>query len=152
MLNSDRFSVAHIVTNRSRTHLTAWLGLIAMWLIVSAPIISQLLVSAEAHQHAAAACTQMQMGDMPMDEMHMGKMHMTDGCATDSGHHASNPTMAACGYCNLLATHAVMPAPAPAAESAFMLIMFAAAPVLSTRFTPIGAFPSGRPRAPPVVS
>ncbi|WP_374192452.1 hypothetical protein [Trinickia acidisoli] len=31
---------------RSRKHLTAWLGIIAMWLIVLAPLVSQLIVAA----------------------------------------------------------------------------------------------------------
>ena len=120
-----------------------------MWLIVSAPIVSQLVAQAHSHQDATVASMTTAMGDM-----HMAGMQMSAG---DGGHHAAKPTvvikatMAACGYCDLLATHAAMPAPAPAAESVFMLITFAAAPVLSTRFTPIGAFPSGRPRAPPVV-
>lgn len=155
MLDSSRIFVAHIVTNRSRTHLTAWLGLIAMWLVVFAPIVSQLIEQSRSHQDAVVACTEMNMGDMHMSSMQMGNMHMCSAAshAADAGHHASSATtMAACGYCDLLATHAAMPALASAAEAAYVLLTFSAAPVLSTRFTPIGAFPSGRPRAPPVVS
>jgi hypothetical protein len=152
MLDSNGYFMADIVTNRSRTHLSAWLGLIAMWLIVFVPIVSQLVVSARPQQYAAVACDHMQMGDMQMGNMPMGTMHMATaaGGNADMGHHASKSTMAACGYCDLLATHAAMPAPALVAELVFVLAILAAAPVLSTRFTPTGAFPSGRPRAPPV--
>ncbi len=126
-----------------------------MWLVVFAPIVSQLIEQSRSHQDAVVACTEMNMGDMHMSSMQMGNMHMCSAAshAADAGHHASSATtMAACGYCDLLATHAAMPALASAAEAAYVLLTFSAAPVLSTRFTPIGAFPSGRPRAPPVVS
>lgn len=145
MLSSAGTFIVDIVTNRSRKHLTAWLGLIAMWLVVFAPIVSQLVVSAEPHPYASM-CGQMQMGDMPIGNMHMAA---ADGGVAGSGHRASKPAMAACGYCDLLATHTAMPAPTRAAESVFMLVVFAAAPVLFIRFMPAGAFPSGRPRAPP---
>jgi hypothetical protein len=126
-----------------------------MWLIVCAPIVSQLIAQAHPHEDAAVAEMAMSMGDMPMSHMHMAGMQMS---SHHGNHHAAKPTiaakatLAACGYCDLLATHAAMPGPAPAAELTHGLVVSAAAPVLSTRFTPIGAFPSGRPRAPPVVS
>ncbi|RQH09120.1 DUF2946 domain-containing protein [Paraburkholderia dinghuensis] len=147
------------MTNRFRTHLTAWLGLLAMWLIVSAPIVSQLVERARSHENPAVALMEMNMSEMSMGDMRMGNMpmhkaHMKAAArgVNDGSHHASKPSMAACDYCNLLATHAAMPALRHVAESAHMFIMFAATRVLSTRFTPIGAFPAGRPRAPPVVS
>jgi hypothetical protein len=115
-----------------RTHLTAWLGLIAMWLIVFAPLVSQLVVAARAHEPVAALCS----ADQPAGGLH----------------HASADPLAACGYCDLLGAHPAAPAVPPVALPMIVLIAFAAAPVLSTRFTPLGAFPSGRPRAPPVVS
>ncbi|WP_429477102.1 DUF2946 domain-containing protein [Paraburkholderia atlantica] len=139
------------MTDRSRTHLTAWPGLLAMWLIVFAPIVSQLVE--RAHSHQSTAVTRMEMN---VSSMHMLKMHMhmgiSGGDAGDCGHHASKPTMAACGYCNLLATHATVPALEPAQAPVHMFLMFSAALVLCVRFTPTGAFPAGRPRAPPVLS
>ncbi|WP_233868966.1 DUF2946 domain-containing protein [Paraburkholderia adhaesiva] len=146
--------MAPLVTYRFRKHLTAWLGLIAMWLVVFAPIVSQLVERARSHEYPVVVCTEMNMGDMRMGSMHMHKAHMKMAAAgvNDAGHHAAKPTMAACDYCTLLATHAAMPAIGHTAESADMLVMFAATRVLSTRFTPIGAFPAGRPRAPPVLS
>jgi hypothetical protein len=45
-----------------------------------------------------------------------------------------------------------MPTVATAEPPAALALAGTAPPTLSTRFTPLGAFPSGRPRAPPVVS
>lgn len=120
------------MTYQTRKHLTVWLGLIAMWLVVCAPVISQLAASARAHEPVAALCSAAQTGD--------------------TVHRTQADSLAACGYCDLLATHAAMPSVPPAALSMLVLIVIAPAPVLSTRFTPLGAFPSGRPRAPPAAA
>jgi hypothetical protein len=112
-----------------RKPLTAWLGLIAMWLIVFAPMVSQLVAHAHADAPAAALCSAVQ---------------------PDGGeHHAPFDQLSACGYCDLLADHVAVPHPPAALWSIVLVVAFTAAPVLSTRFTPLGAFPSGRPRAPP---
>ena len=116
---------------RSRKHLTAWLGLVAMWLIVLAPIVSQLVVAAHRTDPAAAALCS--AGQAP----------------TDSAHVARADPLAACGYCDLLADHIAMPAVPPSPLVLVMLLVAVAVPALSVRFTPLGAFPSGRPRAPP---
>jgi hypothetical protein len=118
---------------RAHRHLTAWLGMIAIWLIMLAPIVSQLVVAARNSEPVAALCT----------------------AATPSTH-AQQPThgdgMVACGYCDLLASHAAVPTVAPPLPVLVMLVTIVALPILSTRFTPLGAFPSGRPRAPPAFS
>ncbi|MGN6652036.1 DUF2946 domain-containing protein [Trinickia sp.] len=119
---------------RSRKHLTAWLGLVAMWLIVLAPIVSQLVVAAHrADPSAAPLCSAV--------EPTAGSAHATP----------ADP-LAACGYCDLLADHIAMPAVPPAPLVLVMLLVSVTVPVLSVRFTPLGAFPSGRPRAPPAFS
>jgi hypothetical protein len=120
------------MTFRNRKHLTAWLGLIAMWLIVFAPVVSQLVVSARAHEPVAALCS----------------THQTESLE----HHGSALSLDACGYCDLLADHVAMPSVPPAAVSVVLLVSAVLTAVLSTRFTPLGAFPSGRPRDPPFVS
>jgi hypothetical protein len=120
---------------RSRNHLTAWLGLIAMWLIVLAPIVSQLVIAAHRDDPTVAAlCSAVQP-------------------SSDSAHaaHPGDP-LAACGYCDLLADHMAMPTLPPAPLTLVMLIVALAVPALIVRFTPLGAFPSGRPRAPPAFS
>lgn len=119
---------------RSRTHLTAWLGLIAMWLIVLAPIVSQLVVASHRDDPTAAAlCTAIQP-------------------ASETAHAAHADPLAACGYCDLLADHIVVPTVPPAPLVLVMLLVAIAVPTLSVRHTPLGAFPSGQPRAPPVFS
>jgi hypothetical protein len=117
---------------QNRKHLTAWLGLIAMWLIVLVPVASQLVASAHAHEPVAAVCSAAQ--------------------PADAQHDASADPLGACGYCDLLATHPAVPSVPPLALSITVLVALTAATVLSTRFTPLGAFPSGRPRAPPAIS
>ncbi|HTH60942.1 MAG TPA: DUF2946 domain-containing protein [Paraburkholderia sp.] len=119
---------------RTRYRLTAWLGLIAMLLIVIAPIVSQLSVAPRIDDAATAALCS---GTPP-------------SAPTAHAAHRADP-LAACGYCDLLANHPAMPAaPAP---MLFLVVLIAAtiAPTLCTRFMPLGAFPSGRPRGPPAV-
>jgi hypothetical protein len=114
----------------NRTFLTAWLGLIAMWLIVLAPLVSQLVMAARANEPDAALCSVTQAETMQ--------------------HHGAGASLDACGYCDLLADHVPMPTLPAAALIATVLLAGIAVPTLSTRFTPLGAFPSGRPRGPPV--
>jgi hypothetical protein len=120
------------MTFYNRKYLTAWLGLIAMWLIVFAPVVSQLAASARADEPVAALCSAVQ--------------------PSTPEHHAPIDSLDACGYCNLLTHHVAAPSIPPVALSVLVLVSVAVAPVLNTRFTPLGAFPSGRPRDPPVVS
>jgi len=118
-----------------RTHhrrLTAWLGMIAIWLIVLAPVVSQLVVAAYNREPVAALCS-------------------ATAPSADT-HHVHDNGMTACGYCDLLANHATFPTAAASLLVLLMLVTIAAAPILSTRFTPLGAFPSGRPRGPPAFS
>jgi hypothetical protein len=107
--------------------------MIAIWLIVLTPVVSQLIVAARNTEPVAAMCA-----TMPMSSADTGSSH-------DNG-------MIACGYCDLLANHAALPTIDPPLPVLVMLVTIVAAPILSTRFTPLGAFPSGRPRAPPAFS
>ncbi|RDK00986.1 DUF2946 domain-containing protein [Paraburkholderia lacunae] len=130
------------MTPRSRNRMTAWLGLIAMWLVVFAPVVSQMLVSERAHEPVAALCSALQ----PL-------------ASVQASHAGQSPVrlshddaFGACGYCHLFEHHVAMPTLAPAEPSVALAVAAAAPPALSTRFTPLGAFPSGRPRDPPAVS
>lgn len=127
------------MTSRSRNRTTAWLGLIAMWLIVFAPIVSQMLVSGRAHEPVAALCSALQ----PQDGNH---------ATTPAVHLSHDDAFGACGYCHLLQHHVAIPSVAIAAPATPLALASVAPPALSTRFTPLGAFPSGRPRDPPAVS
>ncbi|WP_322042022.1 DUF2946 domain-containing protein [Paraburkholderia sp. J67] len=118
---------------RKHILLTAWLGLVAMWLIVLAPLASQLIAAHHAHEPDAALCSALQP---PSAAQHL----------------SHDDAFGACGYCHLLEHHVAMPGVAtPAPQRALVVAGDRIAP-LSTRHTPFGAFPSGRPRAPPVVS
>jgi Protein of unknown function (DUF2946) len=131
VLNSARLTRSDTMTLRARKRLTAWLGIFAMCLIVSVPLISRLVMRAHADEPGAVLCSSVQP-------------------VVDGAHQMSGDPLAACGYCDLLADHVAVPAIPPVLPVLIVLIAIAAAPILSTRFTPLGAFPSGRPRAPPV--
>ncbi|MFP3567475.1 DUF2946 domain-containing protein [Paraburkholderia sp. SIMBA_030] len=130
------------MTLRSRNRMTAWLGLIAMWLIVFAPVVSQMLVSGRTHEPLAALCSALQ----PQDSLQASK------AGQPPVHLSHDDAFGACGYCHLLEHHVAMTNVAPAEPSVEFAIASAAPPALSTHFTPLGAFPSGRPRDPPAVS
>jgi Protein of unknown function (DUF2946) len=110
--------------------MTAWLGLVAMWLVVCAPLVSQLVFASRAHEPVASLCSA------------VAPLH----------HERASGLLAECGYCDLLATHAAMPSMPPVAVQILALIAVMVAPVLSVHFVPLGTFPSGRSRAPPFVS
>ncbi len=133
------------MTPRSRNRLTAWLGLVAMWLVVFAPVVSQMLVSNRADEPIAALCSALQ-SVQPGAANHAGHADAT------AVHLSHDDAFGACGYCHLLQHHVAMPAVAATPAPLAVAIAGTAPPTLSTRFTPLGAFPSGRPRAPPVVS
>jgi DUF2946 family protein len=113
--------------------LTAWLGMFAMCLIVCVPLVSQLVMAAHADEPNAVFCSALQ----------------TDA---QGAHHMSADPLTACGYCDLLSDHVAVPAVPLLLPVLIVLLVAVAAAVLSTRFTPLGAFPSGRPRAPPFLS
>jgi hypothetical protein len=127
------------MTTHKRKKLTAWLGLIAMWLIVFAPVVSQLVAFERAEQPIAALCSALQPGG-PSDH---------SAGSLGASHDAS---LSACGYCDLLATHVAIPSVPATAMPALIIVVLGTVATLATRFTPLGAFPSGRPRAPPFVS
>ncbi|WP_277429944.1 DUF2946 domain-containing protein [Trinickia sp. Y13] len=136
----------------SHRRLTAWLGLFAMWLVLSAPIVSQVLAHQQRHAHAHALSHHMQdrSTEQACAELQLGAQ---SGDLTDRGDHLEKtPATSACGYCDLLATHAALPALAPAAPAAVVLVAFAAFLAPTERAIPLGAFPSGRAREPPVFS
>ena len=167
------------MTYHVRRQFAAWLGLIAMCLVAFAPSVSHFVRAARTltvpvctvegpqGEHyrinlfsrpmpatgvaptmtAMAMTVSGRMDDMP--GMHHGPAAETG----TAGHadHDSKP-MDDCGYCDLL-NHVPTIATVPPAPLAPLLLLFGAfvLPAL-TRYTPLGAFPSGRPRAPPAVS
>ena len=136
------------MTRRSRTHLTAWLGLVAMWLVVFAPLVSQLLESGRVHEPIAALCSALH----PAAPGNVSDASVVAQTSPAPVHLSHGDAFGACGYCHLLEHHVAMPTLAAVEPPAALPLTGTAPPTLSTRFTPLGAFPSGRPRAPPVVS
>ncbi|WGS52648.1 DUF2946 domain-containing protein [Paraburkholderia sp. D15] len=134
------------MTQRARNHLTAWLGLVAMWLVVFAPLVSQLLVSNRAHEPIAALCSTLVPRSLGVADQ---SLIATPKPAPVQLSH--DDAFGACGYCHLLEHHVAMPTLAAVAPQHALTLAGTAPPTLSTRYTPLGAFPSGRPRAPPVV-
>ena len=105
-----------------------------MWLIVLAPLVSQCIAALHRDDPTTFALCSVQA---PTSDAH--RISLGD-------------PLAACGYCDLLADHIAPPALPPALFVLVVLVAMAVVPTLSVRFTPLGAFPSGRPRAPPAFS
>lgn len=125
--------------------MTAWLGLIAMCLVAFAPTVSHFVRAARTV--VVPVCTA---------DHHAPSAGHAMGSHADpamGGHadHGSQP-MDDCGYCDLLnhVPAVAMVPPAPAAALSLLFVVFVL-PALR-RYTPLGAFPSGRPRAPPAIS
>ncbi|MFT4065834.1 DUF2946 domain-containing protein [Paraburkholderia sp.] len=136
------------MTPRARNRMTAWLGLVAMWLVVFAPLVSQLLASNRANEPIAALCSVLH----PSGASGAGNSGVVAQTNPAPVHLSHDDAFGACGYCHLLEHHVAMPTVAAIEPPTALLLAGTAPPTLSTRFTPLGAFPSGRPRAPPVVS
>jgi hypothetical protein len=118
---------------RARKHTVAWLGLLAMWLVVLTPLVSQLIATARADGPFGAMCSAVK----------------SEGSAP--AHDVSPDQLSACGYCDLFAHH--VPAPNVPPPALFANVFVARAQVsIPSAFVPYAAFPSGRPRDPPVVS
>lgn len=79
---------------RTRTRLTAWLGLVAMVLLLVAPMVSQALAP-----HALRTSFEQAM---PICE-----------ATPAAGTHMPVDHHAACGYCDLLAQHVLVPTAVP---------------------------------------
>jgi hypothetical protein len=121
--------------------VAAWLGMVAMLLILCAPTIS----------HLAAAARSIPMPVCTEPGMAQQSVVLEADAQPESSDHRSH-LLDDCGYCSLMAHEAALPSVPPAPPSPLWLLL----PVLLLpalrRFTPIGAFPSGRPRAPPAFS
>jgi hypothetical protein len=113
----------------ARKHLIAWPGLFAMWLIVLAPLVSQIVATHRDVATESVLCSAVQPS------------------ASNTLHDHGN-RLAACGYCDLLADHATVP-PTPAALPTLFVLGAPAVMALSLRHVPASPFADARPRAPP---
>lgn len=115
---------------RTPNRIGTWLALLAMCLIVFAPLVSQMSASARAASPDAALCS----ASAPGHDMHASV--------------ASDP-LAACGYCNLLATPAAPPPLVPPTPSWLALpTAIVIVPALRVAIPALSYF-AGYPRAPP---
>ena len=120
------------MNTRAHRRLTAWLGMLAMWLAVVMPVMSQALVHLEqTSDPLTALCT--------VDP------------SSSHGHQTMADHMDACGYCNMLAHHPAVAAN-PVVVTIASWVAHTQAVALSAGTLPNASFPSGRPRDPPVVS
>jgi len=103
-----------------------------MCLIVLAPLVSQLIAAHRAQLPHATLCSAV----LSVSSDHPDTQH---------------GSLAACGYCDLLATHATVPSIPGVSLPLLMLVLVATISAPATRYVPLGAFPSGRPRAPPAL-
>jgi hypothetical protein len=118
---------------RIHKHAVAWLGLMAMLLVVLMPLASQLIAAAKADAPLGAICS---------------------AVAPHSAGHAdsdSPPQLDACAYCSFFNHHVSAPATFVTPQL-FVRVVVAIAPVTTvSAFLLLPAYPSGRPRDPPVL-
>jgi hypothetical protein len=148
MVKSPAPFIPTLMTPRNRNRMTAWLGLVAMWLVVFAPLVSQMLLANQEHDPLAALCSTLH----PSGAGNASDVSLVNQGSVEPVHLSHDDAFGACGYCHLLEHHVAMPTVAAVEPPAALALAGTAPPTLSTRFTPLGAFPSGRPRDPPAVS
>ncbi|MBM5578485.1 DUF2946 domain-containing protein [Burkholderia pseudomallei] len=119
------------MTARHRNRMIAWLGLLAMWFIVVAPIVSQGIAARDREVPSAQSCS--------VDGRH------------DAEDHAAVIHLSACGYCDLLTQH--MPAPPLALPQMTEAGKYRIAPAsVPSKFVHRDAFFAGHPRDSPFLA
>jgi len=102
---------------RVRKTLTAWFGLVAMALVLFAPVVSQALA---AHSHRVGLALSLPLCEAkPAVASATSAMLAVNVDGHAGGHDGQAEHHAACGYCDLLAQHVLVPtADAPITVSA----------------------------------
>ncbi|TCG05249.1 hypothetical protein BZM27_35020 [Paraburkholderia steynii] len=111
---------------RHRTFVIAWLGIIAMFLIVLAPVVRQLSVSNKGLEDVFCTASRPATDHQPVQHDHF----------------------AACFYCDLLTHHTPVPF-ASLTWASTATPRTVAMTVSVVHFMPLAEFRPGRPRAPP---
>ncbi|CAJ0726607.1 DUF2946 domain-containing protein [Ralstonia mannitolilytica] len=92
---------------RARKTLTAWFGLVAMALVLFAPVVSQALAS---HTHRVELALSLPLCEAkPAVASATSAMLAVNVDGHADGHDAPADHHAACGYCDLLAQHVLAP-------------------------------------------
>ena len=128
------------MTSRAHKRLTAWLGLLAMWLIMLAPTVSHIAHAAPELVTSICSTTDGSQGPHTV---------LVERIRVGEHHDSQTDLLNVCGYCELLAHNAVLLSVPPPQPAVTPLLLTTIVTPLNMRFTPIGAFPSGRPRGPP---
>lgn len=113
-------------------HLTAWLGVFAIWLAIAAPLVSQWRIAQAASPDAVVCGTG--------HGAHLAR------AAQQTHDHAAH--LDACGYCGLFAHVPAIGGPV-AASIAFIPAVFAGAAAPRTLAAATRRYPRAYPRAPP---
>jgi hypothetical protein len=117
--------------------LAAWLGLIAIWLIVAAPTVSRMIFLPQAL--VVPICS------VAAEGQHAVVLHIrTDG----QGGHPANP-LDVCSYCGVFAHSTATPLMPPMVPAVLLLALVSLVVPRNNRFRPHAVFPSGHPRDPP---
>nr|WP_245801125.1 DUF2946 domain-containing protein [Pollutimonas bauzanensis] len=114
-----------------------------MWLVVLAPTVSHLV---HASQDLVLPICLSASGPDGQHTVLVERIHVGEH------HDARTDLLSACGYCDLLEHNAVLLSVPPPQPTVTPLLLTTLVTPLGIRFTPTGAFPSGRPRGPPLLS
>lgn len=130
------------MTRQGHARLTAWLGLLALWLGLAAPVITQMLAARESAASPAVSLAEL-CSTHAARAIHAVADDSHEGTPNSSTHHDK-----ACGYCGFLAHHLPLAGGGfnlPRASTAFGPAVYARALGfrLPARFSP------NRPRGPP---
>jgi hypothetical protein len=116
----------------TRKRLTAWLALLAMWLVVCLPAVSQILAAHQAREPVAELCS---------------GSAASVAQARQPGHQIA--TLTQCGYCDFLGAHPALSSFTAAAQSWLPLVQRAVSTPETDALVPLFAFQAGHPRDPP---
>ena len=133
----------------SRNRLVAWLGMVAMWLAIVAPVISQTLASRQQNfDPQAAICSVDALAQIALGPTSHAQLQNDE----HAGHHPGGAdSFEACSYCGLLAHNVPLVSASVAALAGIERVTrLAAAPAVQA--VHVKSFNAASPRAPPVVS
>lgn len=121
---------------------TAWAGLLAIWLAVLMPAISQSVQREQGRELSLSIC-------LPGQASSQLSLDLT----ADPGHHPqTDHSLQACAYCGLLAAHAPLAHTVAGVQAGVAAWRPLAAPGAATVTAAAPEYPFAQPRAPPLLS
>ena len=123
---------------------TAWVGLLAIWLAVLMPAISQSVQHEQGRELSLSICLPGQASSQLSLDLN------TDA---DPGHHPqTDHSLKACAYCGLLAAHAPLAHAVAGVQAGVAAWRPSATPPAATVAAAVPEYPFAQPRAPPLLS